>query len=144
MATNSRGNGKGLTMTARGGTFVALILGLILLASKSTGFLADGYLWIVAAHVAVGVLAVAAGYAVVGLALRGLRTGASARGVKPVGMLVAAVLTLMLGSGIVLLLAVFTTGASDLGRTFHLVLAFVTIAALVALGLVGRTSSKGA
>lgn len=130
-----------LTPVARGGAFLALILGLVLFAHGLAEFLGDTYLPVVAVHIAVGLLAVVAGYVVLAPSMR--RTpGARASRVRTAALVAALVLAVLALSGALMLAGALTAGGnSGPGRLVHLVSGFAAIAALVWVGLAARRAS---
>lgn len=140
-AMSDAGAAKRMTTIARGGAFLALILGLVLFAHGLSNFLGDSYLAVVGIHVAIGLLAILIAYTTLVPALR-RAPGASAARLRTTALATAAVLAILLLTGVFLLAGALTVGNSGPVRLAHLVFAFVAIAALVAVGLAARKASQ--
>lgn len=132
--------GDTVTRVARGGAFVALVLGLVLFANVSQGFLGEGFWWTVAVHIAVGLIAIGAGFVVVASARRAPASGTGR--IRTLVVVAAAFLALLIVTGAALLAGNLAGNVLESGRYAHLALGFLTVVALVALGLTVRRATR--
>lgn len=127
-------------MIARGSAFLALILGLVLFAHGLTNFLGGVYVAVVGIHVTIGLMAILVAYATLVPALRRASATPAAR-LRTTALAAAGVLAVLLLTGVILLPGALGEGNTGPFRLAHLVLAFVAVAALVAVGLAARKAS---